>query len=149
MTHSLHKDATLPAKMSSMLTGCGWRLDDSSKKSAFDGPAVHAVVIILPPRRLLVWFGGAPRQQKERRNKRFTFLREAWCDGCGWDALPTRGARERAQRRCVRRTVGRPRRHDLDCRRHVPHGVGQALSRRSAGSSRQRRWLLDRSDAGY
>jgi hypothetical protein len=47
------------------------------KKSVFGGPAVHAVVIILQPRRLLIWFVGAPRRQKERRNERFTFLREA------------------------------------------------------------------------
>ena len=40
------------------------------------------------------------------------------------------------------------RRHAADSRRHVPHGIGQALSRRSAGPSRHRGRLLDRPHAG-
>ena len=40
-------------------------------------------------------------------------------------------------------------RHDPDSRRHVPHGLGQALSRGGAGPSRHRRRVLDRPDAGH
>ena len=36
----------------------------------------------------------------------------------------------------------------LDSRRHIPHGFRRALSGRSAGPSRDGRWLLDRSHAG-
>ena len=48
----------------------------------------------------------------------------------------------------ITRTGNRPR-HDLHPRRHVPHGVGPALSRGSPGASRYRRRLLDRPHAGH
>ena len=38
--------------------------------------------------------------------------------------------------------------HDFHSRRHVPHGLGPALSGGGAGSSRHRRRLLDRPHAG-
>ena len=38
--------------------------------------------------------------------------------------------------------------YDLDSRRNVPHGLGQALSGRGAGPSRHGRRLLDRPHAG-
>ena len=40
-------------------------------------------------------------------------------------------------------------RYGLDPRRHLPHGVGQALRRRGAGAPRDSRWLLDRSHPGH
>src|ERR1700733_11767186 len=50
-----------------------------------------------------------------------------------------RGARGRHWRCCVRRTAGASgsAEYDLDSKRQVPHGVGQALSGRRARASRQ------------
>ena len=54
-----------------------------------------------------------------------------------------RGARRRERTEVTLRPG-----HDLDSRRHVPHGIGQALSGGSAGPSRHGRRLLDRPHAG-
>ena len=53
-------------------------------------------------------------------------------------------------RHCNCATAGAigPCEYGLHSRRHVPHGIGQALSGRGAGASRHRRRLLDRPHAG-
>ena len=56
--------------------------------------------------------------------------------------------RARPRNECAARDAnherGDARRHGVDPRTHVPHGIGPSLSGGSAGASRERRWVLDR-----
>ena len=84
------------------------------------------------------------------------------CDAASADDTAGLGQRREQQRPCAQAIlpacIQRPSglngrqpyaRHDPDPRRHVPHGLGPALSRGGAGPSRHRRCVLDRPDAGH
>ena len=81
----------------------------------------------------------------EGTGPRFKVSKGNFLDGAG--DMTVLGEGDRRQGSVARDGVQRD---DMICnsRRHVPHGIGQALPGRSAGSSRHGRRVLDRSHAG-